>query len=53
MGIVQIFTTLSCYFCSSELIVQTESVIDCVKDFSALIVLTEIDNWIEIFFNNL
>ena len=50
MGIVQIFTTLSCYFCSSELIVQTESVIDCVKDFSALIVLTEIDNWIGDYF---
>jgi hypothetical protein len=28
MGMVQIFTTLSTYFCSSELIVQTESVID-------------------------
>ena len=52
MGFVQIFTTLSTYFCSSELIVQTESVIDCVKDFSALIVLTEIDNWIGDYFLN-
>ena len=52
MGAVQIFTALSCYFCSSELIVQTETVIDCVKDFSALIILTEIDNWIGDYFLN-
>ncbi len=52
MGSVQIFTALSCYFCSSELIVQTETVIDCVKDFSALIILTEIDNWIGDYFLN-
>ena len=50
MGCVQIFTALSCYFCSSELIVQTETVSDCVKDFSALIILTEIDNWIGEYF---
>ena len=52
MGLIQIFTALSCYFCSSELIVQTETVIDCVKDFSALIILTEIDNWIGDYFLN-
>lgn len=52
MGFIQIFTALACYFCSSELIVQTESVIQCVKDFSALIILTEIDNWIGDYFLN-
>lgn len=50
MGCIQIFSSLACYFCSSELIVQAESVIDCVKDFSALIILTEIDNWIGDYF---
>lgn len=52
MGGFQIFTALACYFCISELIVQTETVIDCVKDFSALIIVTEIDNWIGDYFIN-
>lgn len=52
MGGFQMFTALACYFCISELIVQTETVIDCVKDFSALIIVTEIDNWIGDYFIN-
>lgn len=53
MGCVQIFTALACCFCSSQLIVQTETVVDCVKDFSALIIITEIDNWIGDYFINM
>ena len=53
MGGVQMFTALSCFFCSSELIVKTETVVDCVKDFSAMIILTEIDNWIGDYFLNM
>lgn len=39
-GLLQCTTSLSCLFCSSQLIVQSESVADCVMNFTALVIIT-------------
>ena len=49
-GVVQILVAFICYFCSSELIVRTETVIDCAIDFTSLLIIIEIDDWIGEYF---
>ena len=47
---IQILVTLVCYYCSSELIDGTKSVIDCAIDFTSLLIIIEIDDWIGEYF---
>jgi hypothetical protein len=50
MGFFQMFSALCTYYCVASLIIRTQTVIDCVKDFGALIIITEIDNWVGEYF---
>jgi hypothetical protein len=36
---IQILVAFVCNYCSSELIVRTESVIDCAIDFTSLLII--------------
>ena len=49
-GIIQIVVAFVCYYCSSELIVRTETVIECAIDFTSLLIIIEIDDWIGEYF---
>lgn len=39
-GLLQCGTSLCCLFCSSQLIVQSETVADCVMNFTSLVIIT-------------
>lgn len=39
-GLLQCATSLCCLFCSSQLIVQSETVADCVMNFTSLVIIT-------------
>lgn len=45
-GLIQCATSLCCLFCSSQLIVQSQTVADCVMNFTSLVIITDIDNYL-------
>lgn len=49
-GCIQCFTALSCFFCAGEFIALTESVSDCLMNYTGLTIITDIDNWIGCYF---
>lgn len=44
-GGFQMFSAFACYYTSGELLVRNENVMDCVLNFTALVILIEVDDW--------
>ena len=49
-GFIQCFTAMTCFFCAGEFIASTESVSDCLMNYTGLTIITDIDNWIGAYF---
>lgn len=45
-GLFQCLTAISTLICSVELIIKTQNVSGCVGNFTCLVIITDVDNWI-------
>lgn len=50
IGLLQCATALSTLYCSSEMIVQNVSVSDCVSNFTCLMIITDVDDYLGSYF---
>ena len=51
-GGFQMFTAFACYYACGELLKRNEGVIECVVDFSSLVIIIELDDWFGDYFIN-
>ena len=51
-GSFQMFTAFACYYACGELLKRNEGVIECVVDFSSLVIIIELDDWFGDYFIN-
>ncbi len=51
-GGFQMFTAFACYYTCGELLKRNEGVIECVVDFSSLVIIIELDDWFGDYFIN-